>query len=1023
MRLLVKVLAAVGFTFIPAAVLAQAVITGAVKDTSGAVLPGVTVEASSPALIEKVRTAVSDGSGLYRIEDLRPGTYSVTFRLPGFATYKRDGIVLTGSFTASVDADMKVGGVEETVTVTGESPIVDVQSARRETTLNNDVLKAIPTVRSYNALVVVIPGVVTNLNDTVVGTATTQFPINGGRNNEGRMTIDGLNIGNPPGGNQPPSYVADVGNAEEVTFTTSGGLGESETGGLTMNVVPKTGGNRLSGNVFFSGTNDSLQAKTIAYPGLVPVPYEYIYDLNAAVGGPIKQDRIWFFVNARTQGNKRPNAGLYFNKNAGDASKFLYDPDLSKPSFSDRTWENLSGRVTWQANQTNKISGFWDEQATCRSCEGQTSGITDPPRPSPEAGSVGATKPLRVMQVSWNSPVTSSLLLDAGFGGVYYGWGSFERDPNPTRGLTRMVEQCAAGCAANGNIPNLTYRSQNFNVNNTGSFSWKANVSHVTGSRTIKVGYQGTWMVDNRVWMTNDNQLEYRVTNGVPNQLTMYVAPFQNDGRAGWHAGFAQGQWTFGRATLQGAIRYDHAASWFPEQTLGPSKYFPNKIVYPASKGVDAYNDFTPRVGLAYDLFGNGKTAVKANFGRYLEGVGVSTNYANSNPTLRFPTSSLNAFGVQGVNRSWTDANSNWLPDCDLNNLTTQDLRATGGDFCGAVSNGRWGQNVLTNNYDPNLLKGWGVRPSDWDLGVSIQQQILRRLSVEVTYHRRSFRGFTVQDNTLIGVDDVDEFSVTAPVDPSLPNGGGYVVSGLYDVDPAKFGQVLNNVTDSSNFGNSSQVFNGVGVTVNLRQRDLTLQGGFGTGQTTSKFCDVRRNLPELGSSGTGTQFTIGAGLQTSIIGFGSPYCDVSSGFLTQLRGLATYTIPKIDALVSAVFQSKPGPAILANWVVPSATAAATLGRPLAGNAANITVNLIEPGTMYGDRVNQLDLRFAKNLRFSGRRVMLAVDMYNSLDTTAILTYNTAYTPPTAASPTGVYGQPLTVATPRMVRFTAEYSF
>jgi hypothetical protein len=214
-----------------------------------------------------------------------------------------------------------------------------------------------------------------------------------------------------------------------------------------------------------------------------------------------------------------------------------------------------------------------------------------------------------------------------------------------------------------------------------------------------------------------------------------------------------------------------------------------------------------------------------------------------------------------------------------------------------------------------------------------------------------------------------------------------------------------------------------VGVTVNLRQRDLTVQGGFGTGQTTSKFCDVRRNLPELGSSGTGTQFTIGAGLQTSIIGFGSPYCDVSSGFLTQMRGLASYNIPKIDALVSAVFQSKPGPAILANWVVPSATAALTLGRPLAGNAANITVNLIEPGTIYGDRVNQLDLRFAKNLRFGGRRVMLAVDMYNALDTTAILTYNTAYTPPTATSPTGVYGQPLTVATPRMVRFTAELGF
>ncbi len=277
---------------IPHTALAQAVIAGSVKDTSGAVLPGVTVEAASPALIEKVRNAVSDGNGVYRIEDLRPGTYTVTFTLPGFATLKREGIALTGSFTANIDAEMKVGGLEETVTVTGESPIVDVSSARRETTIDNEILKAIPTVRSYNALVVVVPGVVTNLNDTVVGTATTQFPIHGGRNNEGRMTIDGLNVGNPPGGNQPPAYVADVGNAEEVTFSTSGGLGESETGGLTMNVVPKTGGNRVSGSVFFSGTNESLQSKKASF-GLVPTPYDYIYDLNGGMGGPIKQDKIW----------------------------------------------------------------------------------------------------------------------------------------------------------------------------------------------------------------------------------------------------------------------------------------------------------------------------------------------------------------------------------------------------------------------------------------------------------------------------------------------------------------------------------------------------------------------------------------------------------------------------------------------------------------------------------------------------------------------------------------------------------
>ncbi len=1000
---------------LPSLALAQAVIAGSVKDASGAVLPGVTVEASSPALIEKVRTAVSDGNGLYRVEDLRPGTYTVTFTLPGFATFKREGIQLAGTFTASVDADMRVGGIEETVTVTGESPIVDVQSAKHETTLNNDVLKSIPTVRSYNAMVVVVPGVVTNLNDTVTGTSTTQFPVHGGRNNEGRMTIDGLNVGNPPGGNQPPAYVADVGNAEEVTFSTSGGLGENETGGLTMNVVPKTGGNRISGSVFFSGTNESLQSDNFKnIVGLAaPTPFKKIYDLNGSFGGPIKRDKIWYFINARTQGSKRINANQFYNLNAGKPDQWLYAADLSRPGFSDRTWENVSGRVTWQANAKNKISGFWDEQSTCRKCEGQTSGITDAARLSPEAGSIGATKPLRVMQASWSSPLTNRLLLDAGFGGVYYGWGSFERDPNDTRNLTRVTEQCAAGCAANGGIAGLVYRSQDFNTNNTGSFGWKANASYVTGTHSMKFGYQGTWMVDNRTWETNSTELAYRVSNGRPNQLTQTLTPFQNDGRAGWHAAFIQEQWTRNRLTLQGALRYDIASSWYPEQTLGPSKYFPNTFTFPATKGVNSYQDITPRLGAAYDVFGNGKTALKVSLGRYLEGVGVSTNYANANPTLRIPTS-LGAFGVQGVTRTWTDADADFVPDCDLlNNFANGPATAVygggGPDFCGTVSNVRWGQNVLTNNYDPDLLKGWGVRPSDWNTSVSVQQQVLRRVSVEVAYNRRSFRGFTVQDNTLAGVGDYTRYSIIAPSDPRLPGGGGYSIPDLFDVIPSLSGQILNTVTDSKKYGDTSQVFNGVDVTVNARQGGVTFQGGTSTGQTTSDFCDVRAALPELVQA-------IGAGLQTSAVNTTSPYCRVSSGFLTQMRGLASYVIPKIEVQISGVFQSKPGPALLANYVVQPTYPGLSLGRAFTG-VPNVTVNLIEPGTLYGNRINQLDLRVAKLLQFNGTRTFVGLDLYNALNTDAILTYNNAFVPG------GTWLQPLTVVTGRMIRVSAEWTF
>jgi len=245
---------------LPSAALAQAVITGSVKDTSGAVLPGVSVEAASPVLIEKVRSSITDAAGQYRIEDLRPGTYTITFTLPGFTTFRREDVELTGSFIATINADLKVGTLEETVVVTGASPIVDVQSARRQTTLSTDVIRSIPTVRNYNSMVVLVPGVITNANDVATGPLINQFPIHGGRANESRLTVDGLNVGNPPGGNQPPTYVADVGNSQEVTFTTSGGLGESETAGLVMNIVPKTGGNRYEGAFYFSGTGEHFQS-------------------------------------------------------------------------------------------------------------------------------------------------------------------------------------------------------------------------------------------------------------------------------------------------------------------------------------------------------------------------------------------------------------------------------------------------------------------------------------------------------------------------------------------------------------------------------------------------------------------------------------------------------------------------------------------------------------------------------------------------------------------------------------------
>ncbi len=429
MRRVVKTLLTLAFSvFVPAAASAQATIAGEVRDTSGGVLPGATVEAASPALIERVRTAITDSNGRYRIEDLRPGTYTVTFTLPGFTTTRREELAVGGTGVISVDVELRVGGVQETVTVTGETPVVDVASTRREITLDNETMRALPSVRSYSYLLTTVPGLQTNVNNVSTGPVFAIFPIHGGRDIESRLTVDGMNISNPPGGNQPPNYTADIGNAAEVTMTTSGGLGEAETAGLTMNIVPRQGGNTLSGLFFVSGFSEGMLADNFTTElqqrgATQPTPVTRVYDVNTAVGGPIVKDRLWYYMSARVQGQRQNTLNVFYNQNAGNAAAWTYVPDLARPAFSDRTWENYTPRITWQVTNRNKFSFSWDEQPVCRSCTGTTS-LTGSPNfffpTSPEADGHGEFNPQRVQQARWTSPLTNRLLLEAGFGTTYY---------------------------------------------------------------------------------------------------------------------------------------------------------------------------------------------------------------------------------------------------------------------------------------------------------------------------------------------------------------------------------------------------------------------------------------------------------------------------------------------------------------------------------------------------------------------------------------------------------------------------
>ncbi len=1003
----------------------QATITGVVKDASGAVLPGVTVEASSDALIEKVRSAITDGTGQYRIVDLRPGIYAVTFTLPGFRTVRRDGIELTGSFVASVNADMKVGQVTETITVTGETPIVDVQSIRRQTTLSNEVLTTVPTARSWASIAVLIPGITIQAGtsaDVQVTPQMTVFGGAGGRTNEGRMQVDGLNTGAALNGGGVSTYVADIANAQEVVTTTSGGLGEAEVGGPSLSIVPKSGGNTVKGAIYLSGVSsrmvdsnytDELRAAGLSTPGKLLQQWDYTF----GVGGPIKRDKLWYYGTYRDEGQHRSIPGIFPNLNAGDPTKFTYQPDTSRQAQGGESFQLASIRLTYQATPRNKFNYHQDLQWPCNGA----SFAGDACRTQPDSGDfvVGAlglggltatsspetTGYLRTTvtnsQFTWQSPVTNRLLLEAGLGTYRAAWGPFEAPGNPTRGLARITEITAM----NGAAANLTYRSANWAENWDNPNTWRVAGTYVTGAHNFKVGYIGGYLVEDIENYGNDLNLAYTFSGGRPISLTQSLRVFTQKDRVRYTALYAQDQWTMGQLTLQGALRFDRAWSYSPEQSIGPTNFLATQLLFPETRGVDAYKDLSPRGGAAYDVFGNGKTAVKVNFGKYLEPASnLNGNYSISNPIARIATTAT---------RTWTDGGiagqpgtaGDFTPQCDLTN------NAANGE-CLGVNQVNFGTgNVITAAIDPALLNGWSIRPNDWQIGVSVQQELMPRVSVEIGYFRRWLKNFSTTDNLLVTPADFTEFSITAPLDARLPGGGGFVVDNLYNVVQSKFGQTSNNITDSKNFGASqSQTFNGMLFNVTVRPRTgLTFQGGVNMGKQVNDYCGNREQLPEL---------LIPAGpIPGTTLGPSNPWCLRDPGFITKFNGIGSYTIPKWDVLIAGTLRSDQGAPLRAIWNAPIPTVTAALGRPPAV-AGQFAIDLIAPGEVWGDRVNEIDIRVAKILRFGRWRTNVGVDVFNLINSNAGLTYNQTLVP-------GVAGwlAPTAVMTPRFMKVSAQIDF
>jgi hypothetical protein len=971
-------------TMIPAAVSAQS-IAGTVKDSSGAVLPGVTVEASSPALIEKTRSASTDGTGQYKIENLRPGTYSVTFTLSGFSTVKQEGIELAGTFVATLNQELRVGNVSETVTVTTESPIVDLQSAQRQRVFGQDVLEAIPAGRSHINEIVFVPGVVAAqpgrgaLAD-VGGTnnlQNTTFSIHGGRTSDTRLQLDGVRLGNTLSPGEFSNFVPDTGATQEVSVDYAAISAEQAFGGLRINLVPKEGGNTFKGSVFATAVNASWQASNLSQELIdkgLPQPNEMkrAYDINPSFGGPIIRERLWFFSSARWQQNQNYIAGLYENANAGDPTKWLYAQDTSKRGLFSITQNGVNTRLTVQAAQKHKFSVYYDNQT--RDWDDGRAGV------SPESFVAYRFPILRLLQTGYTSPLTSRLLLEVRYSNRGEAFGNRPDVTGVWASMIPVLEQSNnlqyRGRGGDGGVSGLRgYTDQSIHTA-------VANLSYVTGAHSFKAGFSDTWSNTTGSSVSNTSNLYYRFNNGVPNQFTMYGTPTTSASKVLGEIGvFVQDRWTRDRATITAGVRFDQFRAGYPEQYLGPAPFQPTRnLSFPAVTGIDV-RDVTPRVGLGYDLFGNGKTALKVNVGKYTLGVSNIGNPAGITNT---------------ITRNWTDANSNYTPDCDLLNSAAQDLRASGGDFCSIWSSLNFGLPTSVTKFNNDTRFGWGTRAYNWEFSTSIQHQILPRVAVDVGYFRRWFGNFQITQNLLTTSADYSSFNFTAPSDPRLPDGGGFLVSGLYDLNPNKTGMVDNYTTLAADFGNQIEHWNGVDASVNARlENGLVLLGGISLGRTITDACEVRAN-----SGGNPSQ----------------RFCHVETNLMgqTQVKLLGTYLVPRANVNLAAAFQSTPGPQISANYVAPNVIVQPSLGRPLSGGAANVTVNLIEPGTMYGDRANQLDFRLSKIFKFTNRRVNLNLDVYNIINSNPVMQENSAF---------AVWRTPQRIMDARLFKISTQFEF
>jgi hypothetical protein len=999
-------------------------IVGVVKDASGAVLPGVTVEASSPALIEKARSVTTEGEGRYNIVDIPPGAYTVTFMLAGFGTFKREGLAIPSGFTATVDATLRVGSLEESITVSGAAPLVDTQNVRKQVVASSELLQQLPTSsKQIYTLVTLTPGY-TGVTD-VGGQYLFEAGAYHGKRGT-KVSFNGMGVENSSGNS---SYQINAATVEEMVLQTSGISAEVNADGPVMNVVPKSGSNTFQTILNALYSNHSMESDNLTDElrarGLTGANKRVkIFDEAASVGGPIKKDKLWFFGAFRTWGMAKQYAGVYWNKTQDQALTppgatlrvVPWTPWVDRPTdVNSGRWESYdsySGRVTWQVATKHKVDAFLDHQIGCN-C-GSTSAVG-----AQEAG--GGTgqykfEPNVFTQISYSAPLTQRLLLEAAYGTSISQWNQLWQ-PGVQADVASVTDiglgiTYGASAAYRGR-PDYTNRS-------TQRFS----ATYVTGAHTFKAGIQTEQLATDQFIFANAN-MSYVFRNGNPISITQRTTPYNEQDRGNDFGVYAQDQWKLKRLSLTLGGRFDRFVGYDPAQDLPgtpdsqfeksypgvrTAATFANQWIGPRhfDKVTDIPNwkDFNPRLGASYDLFGTGRTALKFSIGRYV----AKTNVDVSQILNPINTS------VNSASRSWSDDNNNFVPDCDLGNF------ARNGE-CGPLNNDFFGKtNPNAIIWSDEVRTGWGARDSNWDYSAEVQHELRKGLSLSGGYYRNTggyFRNTDsknrVTDNILVTPADFDTYCVTAPADPRLPGGGGYQVCGMADIKPDKFSQVQQVVQPTSRFGKNVRHNDFISIGIDARlARGARLGGGFDTGRSVNDTCFVV-DAPGYDNFTSFAALTFGPQTATTIDG--KRVCRIVTPFKGQTQVKLNGSLPlPADFAVSGVYQDISGPAIEAIWAAPNSAIAPSLGRDLAGRAATANVPLIAPQTLFEGRIRRLDLRLTKVFKLrNGLRFQANLDAYNALNSSAIQTPQTRF---------GANWQsPTTILDPRLLQVSFQLNF